>query len=82
MKETFSFNLTPHLNGGESLYFHAKYDENGILVSEGVELNSYGSCSTISSLEAFNSDNLFKLAQELKKFELKQELKRESSGKG
>lgn len=69
----FSYNLTPKHNGGESLILTCKY-EDGMPMKEELTLMSYGSSATIETSGVFTSDNLFKLAKELQRFELTQEL--------
>lgn len=70
MTNTFSFNLNPDKNGGESILFTYTYED-----SEEISLNSYGSRASISTRGVFTSDNLFKLAKALQRFEMEQDLK-------
>ena len=80
MTDKFSYNLTPDKNGGESLIFSCKYEDIGMPIEE-ITLISYGSSATITTCGVLTSENLFKLAKELQRFELKQELKDESRSK-
>ena len=80
MTGTFCYNFTPEQNGGESLLFSCKYEEIGMPIEE-ITLCSYGSSATITTCGVLTSENLFKLAKELQRFELKQELKNESRTK-
>ena len=73
ISNTLFFNLTPDKNGGESITLSIT-QENGY-TTEKLELNSYGSCATISTFGVFTSENMFKLAKELQVFELNQKLK-------
>ena len=73
MTNTFLFNLSPDKNGGESILLTCSY-ENGYMNGE-LALHSYGSCATISTCDVFTSENMFKLAKELQRFELEQNLK-------
>jgi hypothetical protein len=73
MSNTFIFNLTPDKNGGESILLTCTY-EDGYMNGE-LALHSYGSCAIISTSDIFTSENMFKLAKELQKFELTQQLK-------
>ena len=73
MTNTFLFKLSPDKNGGESIILTCSY-EDGYMSGE-LTLNSYGSCATISTCDVFTSENMFKLAKELQRFELEQNLK-------
>ena len=74
MTNKFAYNFTPENNGGESIYFTCTYEEIG-LPSEEISLNSYCSCASFNTSGVFTSDNFFKLAIELQKFEIEQQLK-------
>lgn len=73
MTNTFVFNLSPDKNGGESILLTCSC-ENGYMNGQ-LTLNSYGSCATISVCDVFTSENMFKLAKALQRFELEQNLK-------
>lgn len=74
MGNTFFFNFSPNKNGGETILFTCTYEEIG-LPTEEITLESYGSRVTFTTAGIFTSKNLFQLAKELQRFELKQEMK-------
>ena len=62
-------NLTPENNGGESVYLTFTAEEIGCICEE-LSLQSYGSSASFNTFGVFTSENLFKLAREVLKFEL------------
>ncbi len=62
-------NLTPENNGGESIYLTLTAEEIGCITEE-LSLQSYGSSASFNTTGVFTSENLFKLAREVLKFEL------------
>jgi hypothetical protein len=72
MRKIFSFNLTPTVNGGESIIYSCNYQDEHPVTE--ITLNSYSSISVITTYETITSDTLFKLAKELQKFEWEQGL--------